>query len=500
MIRPFIIAVLSLFSAGCVETMVGNLGGDRLETPVLESVTKEHKKALLDIGEEQDRKQQQSRGLGLIANDTFEDYANSILNKLKTASGVNSIPGRVYIVAENAWSARTSASGNIYIPIGMLGDIESEDVFAALLAHELSHAIQNHADSDIVGKVSKKSVFAANLATRLSVTPDQDSAAYLDSLRLFAASEMFLSPCWSRRQEIEADFLGLDLLIRAGYSPNAMEVLLQTVEVLDERNMLELERRKTVLKEANSRVRDEAIRNLDYTSYLTSAFSDVANFTSSKMKGFMAAHHSGEERIDTLREYKKKHYRRLPRKKISIESWRAALNTEDVKQAVTALEKTFQAIGYLSKSELTQGEEVIKSALMKSTQKQSYVRTVFADIRKGQGKDQYALKNHEVALEGKYPSFESYKYVSGERIKTASDNVSRIGYFDELLSVFNDYGKPPEFFMDMIIIAEDMKLTDKVVLLRAECSVKYAGDGVSCSREQKAEENNFSVKSYLEKL
>ena len=66
MMRTFIIAVLCLLATGCVETMVGNLGGDRLETPVVETVTKEHKKALLDIGEEQDRKQQQSRGLGLV--------------------------------------------------------------------------------------------------------------------------------------------------------------------------------------------------------------------------------------------------------------------------------------------------------------------------------------------------------------------------------------------------------------------------------------------------
>ena len=166
MMRTFIIAVLSLLASGCVETMVGTLGGDRLETPVVETVTKEHKKALLDIGEEQDRKQQQSRGLGLVANDTFENYANGILDKLKTASGVNNIPGQVYIVAENAWSARTSASGNIYIPIGMLGDIESEDVFAALLAHELAHAIQNHADSDVVVKASKKSVIVASYANR----------------------------------------------------------------------------------------------------------------------------------------------------------------------------------------------------------------------------------------------------------------------------------------------------------------------------------------------
>jgi len=484
MMRTFIIAVLSLLASGCVETMVGNLGGgEKLETPVLETVNKEHTKALLDIGEEQDRKQQQSRGLGLVANDTFENYANNILDKLKTTSGINNIPGRVYIVAENAWSARTSASGNIFIPIGMLGDIESEDVFAALLAHELAHAIQNHADSDVVGKVSKKSSYVANLATRLSVIPDQDSAVYLDSLRLFAASEMFLSPCWSRGQEDEADFLGLDLLVRAGYSPNAMEVLLQTVEVLDERNMLELERRKTTLKEANSRVRDEAIRNLDYSSYLTSTFSDFASFAGSKMKGLMAAHRSGEERIDTLREYKKKHYRRLPRKKNTIASWRAALNTEEVKQAVVALEKTYQAHEDLSKFELTQGAEIINSALTKSTQKQSYVRTVFADIRKAQGKDQYALKNHEIALEGKYPSFESHKYVIGERIKKAAGSESRISSFDELFSVFNDYGKPPEYYMDMIILAEDLQLPDKVAILIAECSVKYAGDGVSCGRE-----------------
>lgn len=497
-LQLFVLGLVSLLlCTGCVEKMTGNLSGKNIDQPVLENVNKEHKKAILAIGAEQDRLQEQSRGFGLVAADSFENYANNILERLKIASGVENIPGQIYLVAENAWSAKASADGNIYIPIGMLGDINSEDVFAALLAHELSHAILNHTDSDMFVKVSKKSVYATSFVNRLSGTVDKDSDAYLTSLGAFAASELFLSPSWTRGQETEADLMGLDILVRAGYSANAMEVLLETVEVLDERNRLELERRREEMKAASERVRNEAILNLDYATYMKSALGDSFNLVKGKMQRFMATHDSGSDRLAAVREYKKQHYRRLPRKNFSTDAWHAALNTEEIKQIVMALDKTYLAYGYLMKSEAGQGSEVISSSISQSTEKQNYVRKVFAEIRAAQGKRTYALQNHQIALTGKYPSFESHKIILNDAILKAEKQRLKVGYFDHLMTQFDTYGRPPEYFRDMVVLAENLQLKDKAAALKAECNIKYAGDGVSCSREQDAEENTLSFRRFF---
>ena len=498
-LRPLILVFLCLiFCVGCVMKMEGNPSAKNADHSVLEMVNKEHKKGLLSIGAEQDRRQEQSRGFGLVAVDSFEKYANNLLEKLKKASDIENIPGRVYLVAENAWSAKSSADGNIFIPVGMLGDINSEDEFAALLAHELSHAILNHTDSDLYVRVSKKCVYATSLVNSLSGTADADSDAYLTSLGAFAASELFLSPIWTRGQETEADLLGLDILIRAGYSANAMEVLLEIVGVLDERNRLELEHRQETLKNANEKVRDAAILNLDYAAYMKSAFSDLRSLVNSGMQSLMADHNSGNERIAAVRKYKKLHYRRLPRKKFSTGTWYAALNTNDIRRIVIALDKTYLAYDHLIKAELSQGAEVISGIINKSTEKQNYVRKVFAAIREKEGKSSKALKNHQFALTGKYPSFESHKFVLNDAIQKARSRSLKICYFDDLMAQFNTYGRPPENFKDMVVLAENLQLKDKAELLRAECKIKYAGDGVSCSKEQKMEDNTLSFKHFVE--
>ena len=483
---------------GCVEKMAVSTNVIEEDKPLLEMANKDHHNAKLDIGAIVDRKQEQSRGLGLVSIPPFERYANEILAKLKEASGVKNIPGNVYLKAENAWSAKSTASGNIYIPIGILGDINSEDVFAALLSHELSHVIQNDADADLMVKVSKKSVYVASFVNNLSEKNNADSDAYLVSLGAFAASELFLSPSWSREQEYRADAMGLDILICAGYSPNAMADLLEIVEVLDERNRLELEKRRQLVREANERVRDDAIRALDYNSIFKSSIADAVNYAGGMLKDLMVLHGSGKERIDKLQEYKKQHYRRVPRKKYQIDSWHAALNTEQMRHVVEGLEKSFLAFDYLIKAELAEAEKTIKSGVNDSTKKQSYVRTVFAEIRKTQGNWSYALKNHEIALSGKYPPFASYKQVISERIGMAQGQSARVGHFNELLTVFNDYGRPPEYFQEMIILADALNLPEQVAVLETECSIKYAGDGVSCSKDKMALENNLSFKGFFQ--
>lgn len=493
--------IICLFlTTGCVEKMAGSFQQPGDDKPLLEAVNKEHKKALSAIDEEADRRQEQSRGLGLISNDSFEDYANQILNRLKLTSGVNNIPGRVYLKAENAWSAKTSASGNIYIPVGILGDINSEDVFAALLAHELSHAILNHPDADLVVRASKKSVAVSSFVNHLSDKADTDSNAYLASVAALAASETFLSPSWSREQESDADFMGLDILIRAGYSPNAMEDLLKLVEVLDERNRLELERRQAMVNQANQQLRDDALRNLDFAAVVKGTFSDAVSFAGGKFKSLMATHRSAKVRIDELTEYKKKFYRRVPRKKYQIAAWRTALNTEGVRQVVLGLDKSYQAIGLLRKNELSEAVETIKSSLTHGTQQQSYIRTVFANIRAAQGDGSAELKNHEIALEGKYPPFESYKSVISARINREKGPDAQIGQYEELLAVFNKYGDPPEYFQEMIMLANSLDLQDKVVTLQVECTAKYAGDAVNCGEERQSEGKLSGLKGFFKAL
>lgn len=496
----YITIICLLFSTGCVETIHNKLKPQEDQVPIIKTLGTEHTKAALAMAEAKDLKQEQSNGLGLIRNDAFEEYANHILDQLKQASGVENLPGRVYLKAVNAWSAKATASGNIFVPIGILGDINSEDVFAALLAHELSHVIQNHADADLIVKVTKKSVYAISLINGVSGKEIADSDAFRGAIGSFAASEIFLCPFWSRSQEMEADCLGLDILIAAGYSPNAMEDLLKILEVLDERNRIERERKLMLIREASQKTQNEAIRNLDLDTCFKSVLSDATGALKNMIGSFMDTHDSAGERIDNLRGYKKTHYRRTPRKTYETRQWQAAINTPKMAQAVRGVEYTYLAHEHLVKRELDQALTDIRRAISQETKNENYIRTVFADIRNAQGKTNYYLKNHEIALKGKYPSFDSYKAVISSRINQSKKQRSKSKNFDELISVFEDYGRPPQYYKELVTFAKQLDFKEKAVALEIECMAKYAGDGISCSNKQSEAGNTLSAKSFLDAL
>ncbi len=496
----WIATICLFFNMGCIGTMAYKFKPDADQQPILKTIDPGHTTAMLAMGEDEDRKQEQSNGLGLIRNDTFEKYANEILDRLKVASKVDNIPGHVYLKAVNAWSAKATASGNIYVPIGILGDINSEDVFAALLAHELSHVIQNHADADLIVKITKKSVYVTSIASGLSGKSVVDSDAFRGAIGSFAASEIFLTPFWSRNQEIEADCLGLDILVAAGYSPNAMGELLKLLEVLDERNKIEREKKLMMIKEASQKVQNDAIRNFDFDTCFKSALSDAKGALGEGIKTLMDTHGSAGERIDELRAYKKKHYRRADRKNYETIKWQAAINTEKMRQAVLGVENAYLAHEYLIKQELDSALASIRQAISPYTKKENYIRTVFADIRKTQGKADYALKNHEIALGGKYPAFDSHRAVISSKINKSKGQKARLKNFDELLSVFKAYGKPPQYYNELVSFAKQLNFKDKALALEVECMAKYAGDGISCSNNQSTSDNNLSAKKFLERV
>src|SRR5690606_11171632 len=117
-------------------------------------------KALADL------KLEQSSGLGLVHSPALEQLLNESLQRIQTSSGFTDVPARVYLLASPGMNAYTSAAGNIYIPVPMVLDIETQDEMDALLAHEFAHAVFGHNDIDLLKTVQKKATTLYSLANR----------------------------------------------------------------------------------------------------------------------------------------------------------------------------------------------------------------------------------------------------------------------------------------------------------------------------------------------
>jgi predicted Zn-dependent protease len=116
--------------------------------------------------------------------------------------------------------------GFVYVSRGLLALASSEDELAAVMAHELGHAVARHS--------AQRATVAAPFAILTGLT---SAATGIVSEQLGRAvgglgqlaGNLVLAP-YSRDQEREADRFAVDLLGRAGWDPEALPVMLATLE------------------------------------------------------------------------------------------------------------------------------------------------------------------------------------------------------------------------------------------------------------------------------
>lgn len=129
--------------------------------------------------------------------DQYEDYLNSILKKLLIAADIKSnLNFHAYLKYDENYNARALPDGTILVNIGLMADCVNEDALACILAHEISHIINNDAFNEF------KNTFEIDWR-RMS---DKQYQKVLSQLN------------YSREVELKADSLGNYIANKAGYN------------------------------------------------------------------------------------------------------------------------------------------------------------------------------------------------------------------------------------------------------------------------------------------
>jgi len=109
--------------------------------------------------------------------------------------------------------------GKVAVYTGMLPVARDDAGLAAVLGHEVAHAIARHGGERMSQQLA---VQGATLATTQTLLAGRDPATVqLVSAALGAGATVGLLLPWSRAQESEADHLGLIYMAKAGYHPRA---------------------------------------------------------------------------------------------------------------------------------------------------------------------------------------------------------------------------------------------------------------------------------------
>jgi len=134
------------------------------------------------------------------------------------------------IIESETINAFAAPGGWVFVTTAAIDAAHSEDELAAVLAHEIAHVVRGHALGSI-----RKGRWANVAKTALDTSVTLDEAALGDLTQVFegAMDDMIdgiLVKGYSRDTELEADRIGLAIMVHAGYDPQAFVRYLDTLE------------------------------------------------------------------------------------------------------------------------------------------------------------------------------------------------------------------------------------------------------------------------------
>lgn len=176
-------------------------------------------------------------GWGLVNMPGMRVYLNGLYRRIKEMGGHPEWPGEVYVLADPSLKSTATAAGNIYLSLGWLQSMESEDEVFALLSHEFGHVYLGHhiiydvTDAgDVASRVGR---VAVGFARRASQKAAENGMLAVDMVSGFVGTN--LVPIWKRSVEEEADNFGVVLSLRAGYSyPSGFKTVVERIATYDE--------------------------------------------------------------------------------------------------------------------------------------------------------------------------------------------------------------------------------------------------------------------------
>lgn len=174
----------------------------------------------------------QMRALDMVVDDPLlDDYINDLGHRLAASSDKPKDHFAFFIVKDPEINAFAAPGGYIAVNSGLITITRDESELAGVIAHEIGHITQNHLQRAF--EASKKDaplmalvLLGAVLAGAGSHSGDAPMAVLAGGQGLIAQKSIN----FTRKDEIEADRVGIQTLARAGFDPNAMADFFQRMQ------------------------------------------------------------------------------------------------------------------------------------------------------------------------------------------------------------------------------------------------------------------------------
>ena len=165
----------------------------------------------------------------LSKNEKLQQYVTLVGNTVAAYSARPTLEWHFAVIESDVVNAFSCPGGFIFITTGALNTIESEAELAGVLGHEIAHATQKH----ILKEVKRANTIAASMDAAKSTASGSFLNDSLGEKISNLAYEKLFTTGLSRRDEEEADRIGVELAVAAGYRGSAFVAFLESLKALE---------------------------------------------------------------------------------------------------------------------------------------------------------------------------------------------------------------------------------------------------------------------------
>ena len=166
---------------------------------------------------------------GRFDDEALQQYVNTIGQRIATKSHRAKLQYTFTVLDSEEINAFTTGGGYVYITRGIMNYLNNEAELEAVLGHEIGHVCARHP----VRQQSKSTLAGIGAAAVGIFTGSADLAG----LANYAGAALVSG--YGRDQELEADRLGAEYLVKTGYSPGHM---VDVVRLLKNQELVEIQR------------------------------------------------------------------------------------------------------------------------------------------------------------------------------------------------------------------------------------------------------------------
>jgi predicted Zn-dependent protease len=161
----------------------------------------------------------------LITDPVVNEYVNRVAQNIARNSDLT-IPLTVKVIDAPGINAFALPGGYLYVNSGLLQTADEESQLAGVMAHEIAHVAARHWASQMT-----KQTIAQYAMIPLMFVP-MGYALYYGVVEAYMNGVPLMFLKFSRNDEAEADYLGLQYMVKAGYDPYTYVTIFS--KVLDE--------------------------------------------------------------------------------------------------------------------------------------------------------------------------------------------------------------------------------------------------------------------------